>query len=305
MTNNNIVFKDGQLINNNNYYDTLWDGLFSKVKKNGPIIQFIQSCLFENSIFLIPHSDGNITQNRNYNEFNDINWNVEIQPYIDEAKEQNKIFFLGVLSQINKDPNINYIYIPLDDDIFENGIEYFFPQQNLLKWNERSNELCWRGGCSGIGDSNSLRVNFVKKLINIEISTNVRLSNWWSENKNIPNEYFRERIHYTEFLKYKIFFIVDGNVIASNHMWGFATGCIPFIISNANCWFTDLIIPYVHYIPIKYDLSDLFEAIQFVLNNDSKAEQIAQNALLFSKTYFSAEYQHKYLKESILKFNSI
>ena len=38
----------------------------------------------------------------------------------------------------------------------------------------------------------------------------------------------------TDYLQYKIFFIVDGNCIASNHMWGFATGCVPFIISNAD-----------------------------------------------------------------------
>ena len=67
--------------------------------------------------------------------------------------------------------------------------------------------------------------------------------------------------------------IIDGNVIASNHMWGFACGCVPFIISNAKCWFTEFLIPHVNYIPIQYDLSDLKEKIEWVINNDSEAEK--------------------------------
>ena len=108
---------------------------------------------------------------------------------------------MGVLSQVDKEEEgINYLYIPLDDDFFENGIEHYFPHNSLSPWTERSSELCWRGGCSGINGGNSLRVNFVKKLFDYPGSENVRLSNWWSENKNIDTKYFGDRINYTEFL---------------------------------------------------------------------------------------------------------
>ena len=294
-----LVFEDGELINDINY-DKLWSGYFSEVNKNGPLIHFIKTNLPKNTIFVVPKSDGNIKK-QHAGDYKDIEWD-EIQSFIDYAKNKKKIFILGVLSHVDKEEDINYLYLPLDDNFFEKGIEYYFPHDQLLKWQDRSSDLSWRGGCSGVKDGYSLRVNFVKKLFGYPNAENVRLSNWWSENKNIACEYFADRINYTEFLKYKIFFIVDGNVIASNHMWGFASGCVPFLISNGKCWFSSFIKPYVHYIPVNYDLSNLIEQIEYIKNNDAMAEKIAKNALQFSKEYFSSDYQKKYLVENINKF---
>jgi len=143
---------------------------------------------------------------------------------------------------------------------------------------------------------------FTKNIYDYNPSENVRLSRWWSENKNIPPQYFADRLNYSEFLKYKIFFIVDGNVIASNHMWGFVTGSIPFYISNAKCWFSSLIIPYFHYIPVNYDLSNLIEQIEWVKNNDDKAKIISENAYEFAVSHFSSEYQKNYIKNQFIKY---
>jgi glycosyltransferase involved in cell wall biosynthesis len=82
-------------------------------------------------------------------------------------------------------------------------------------------------------------------------------------------------------------------------MWGFATGCVPFLISNAKCWFSEFLKPFVNYIPIKYDLSDLIEKIEWVRNNDELAEKISKNALEFTDDIFSASFQQSYLKVSI------
>lgn len=292
-----LVFEDGNLIQNINY-DVLWSGLFSEVSKNGSVINFIKDNLPPNTVFVIPHSDGNVKPQHN-NEYKDVEWR-EVQSYIDYAKSKNKTFILGVLSHVGKiEEGIHYLYIPLDDYFFENGVETIFPQDIIPHWNSRLNDLCWRGGCSGINGNNSLRVNFVKKLFDYPGSQNVRLSEWWSENKNIPNEYFADRIDYSDFLKYKIFFIIDGNVTSSNYMWGFASGCVPFLISNSTCWFSHLIKPYEHYIPVNYDLSNLIEQIEYIKNNDDIAEKIAKNALQFSKIYFSSAYQKKYLLENL------
>lgn len=296
---NCIVFEDGNLINDIES-STIWDGLFSKALKNGSIVNYIQSCLPKNSICVIPKSDGNIKKIQNKNECNNdaLLWD-EIQKYIDYSKEKNKVFLLCVLAQTTEEKDINYVYLPLDDNFFEHGVEKFFNKDNLLKWENRSSQLSWIGGCSGAGGNESLRVNFVKKIYDYNPDTNVRLSYWWRENKNIDDKYFSERVHFSEFLKYKIFFIIDGNVIASNHMWGFASGCVPFLISNSKCWFSSFIIPYVHYVPINYDLSNLIEQIEFVKNNDDKAKQIAENSCEFVKTYFSSDFQKEYLKKSI------
>lgn len=293
---NYILFEDGQIINR--HKGVLWAGLFSRVDTGGYIIQYIQSCLPENTVFLIPMCDGNINRDKtSKNKPHSIDWDTLIQPYMDYAKSRNKGFILGTLCQIDEEPDCNYVYIPLDDDFFHYGITHFFNKETLPSWESRSSELCWRGGCSGNGGLESARVRFVEKIYNYNATTNVRLCPHWREGQNIPDEYFDNGMHYTEFFKYKIFFIVDGNCIASNHMYGFATGCVPFLISNAVCWFSDLIIPYTHYIPINYDLSNLIEQIEWVKNNDAEAKQIAENAYKFAETYFSGEYQKKYIKD--------
>ena len=292
-----MIFEDGKIIQTTQE-TYLWDGQFSRVRRDGPLIQFIKSIISKNVIMVIPVSDGNIRREDQKGEYHDVDWKY-IEPYIQRAKKYNKIFILGTLCQIHEEKDIYYLYLPLDDDFFEKGIIDTFPKNKMIEWKYRSNDLIWRGGCSGEGGNQSLRARFVKELYGYPRAEKVRLSDWWSENKNIPNEWIAGRIQYEEFMKYKIFFIVDGNCIASNHMWGFATGCIPFIVSNSTCWFLHLAIPYVHYIPIQHDLSNLKKEIEWVKSHDREAEQIARNAYEFARFIFSSEFQKYYLEMEI------
>ena len=43
-------------------------------------------------------------------------------------------------------------------------------------------------------------------------------------------------------------------------------------------WYKKLLQPYIHYIPIKSDLSDLLEKIKWCIDNDEKCKEIANNA---------------------------
>jgi FkbM family methyltransferase len=301
---NCLVFEDGVLIENSIKDNVLWAGLFSVALGTGKIIEYVQSCLPKNTIFVIPRSDGNINKMKD-NNFHDVDWDKRIQPHLDYAKKKNKVFILGTLCQIDEEKDINYLYIPLDDNFFNYGINNYFNSDNFPSWDRRSSNLCWRGSCAGVGGSRSLRARFVEAIHKYDINENVKLSKWWRngwhDGNSIPEHYFSDRLDYTEFLNYKIFFIVDGACIASNHMYGFATGAIPFLLSNAKCWFSHLIVPYVHYIPVNYDLSNLIEQIEWVKNNDDQAKIIANNASQFSKIYFSSEYQNIYIKENIEK----
>jgi hypothetical protein len=300
---NVLVFEDGVLskdIDN----DFVWRGFCSSAHKTGPIIRYIQSILPPRSLFIIPRSDGNVTRNNTYNEnYHHLVWERDIEPYVQYAKETNRVLLVGVLSLLEyREPDINYVYIPLHDDFFEYGVEYWFPRDQLLPWEQRSDELVWRGGCSGIGEGESLRIRFAKEIYKYNPNTQVRLGTWWSENKGIPEELFGPHIHHMSMTMQKIYFIVDGNVIASNHMWGFATGAVPFLVSNAYCWFSEYLRPYENYIPISHDLGDLVEKIEWVKNNDSVAKKIAEGALELTRNVFSPEFQRQYLCKEISKY---
>jgi glycosyltransferase involved in cell wall biosynthesis len=287
-----IVIKNGEIIKSNNGWGVLWCGLFSKASFDGSIVNFIMNYLKQinkSTILALKQHDGNI--------------NDEIINFSKEFVRENDILIVGTLAQVIEDKGLNYLYFPLDDNFFENGVHHYF--QNIPLWNERKAIAYWRGGFSG-GGKESARYRVVEKLLDYD-KADVKITPWggWENGKDIPDNFFDGRVHYTEFLKYKIFMIIDGNVIASNHMWGFACGCVPFIISNAKCWFTEFLIPHVNYIPIQYDLSDLKEKIDWVINNDSEAEKIAQNALKFSREVFSSEFQKKYLIDKINKIVGI
>lgn len=56
-------------------------------------------------------------------------------------------------------------------------------------------------------------------------------------------------------------------------------------------WFYDEMIPWIHYIPVKADLSDLFERYQWAETNDSRV--ISERATKFAKYLLSEEYMRK------------
>jgi glycosyltransferase involved in cell wall biosynthesis len=46
---------------------------------------------------------------------------------------------------------------------------------------------------------------------------------------------------------------------------------------------------WVHYIPVKRDLSDVVEKVQWCVDNYDKAQEIADNAYKFSQKYLTRE----------------
>lgn len=54
-------------------------------------------------------------------------------------------------------------------------------------------------------------------------------------------------------------------------------------------WFTNLMIPFVHYIPLEQDLSNLNETLHWVRDNPSKVFEVAMNGKAFHEKYLSYE----------------
>jgi hypothetical protein len=105
----------------------------------------------------------------------------------------------------------------------------------------------------------------------------------------------------------KYIFIIDGNCIASAHQWVFASGSVPIMITHPgnNYWLLRYLKPMVHYVPISYDLSDLNEKLEWLVNNDAEAKQIAVNSMELARTVLSAEFQHGYLLKEIDRVASL
>lgn len=97
--------------------------------------------------------------------------------------------------------------------------------------------------------------------------------------------------------KYKYLINVDGHVSAFRLSLELSSGsCVILADSPYKMWYSPLLIPYTHYVPVKHDLSDLYDAIRWCRDNDEKCHQITINAKLFYDTYLSRNGIFDYLQ---------
>lgn len=59
-------------------------------------------------------------------------------------------------------------------------------------------------------------------------------------------------------------------------------------------FFRDWLKPYVHYIPVEMDLSDLDDKVQWALQHDKEAKQIALNGQRFVKKHLREQHRDCY-----------
>jgi hypothetical protein len=63
--------------------------------------------------------------------------------------------------------------------------------------------------------------------------------------------------------------------------------------------------PYVNYIPLKKDLSDIFEKLEWLKTNDSKAKIISENALAFCRNCLMPEDLDEYITIALNEYHSL
>jgi hypothetical protein len=121
------------------------------------------------------------------------------------------------------------------------------------------------------------------------------------------DRFFDQKRPLSDHVRCKYIFIIDGNCIASAHQWVFASGSVPVMVTHPgnNYWLLKYLKPMVHYVPISYDLSDLNEKLEWLVNNDAEAKQIAVNAMELARTVLSSEFQQGYLLKEINRVSSL
>ena len=253
-----------------------WDGAYSRFLRGGAIERFIESLLtaYPRLRVRLIQTDG-ITD--------------ESPPVF-----QPSVVVCALATRRIFHPSI--ILMPLDDTTFDSGLSSIV-QPYRLDWDKKKPIVFWRGGASGL-ERPIIRHRVAAALYH-HPSTDVKISRqWgWENGKSIPDRLFSERVSFSEHFRYKYILIVDGNMIASNHQWVFGSGSVPIMVSHPEnrYWFQRFMVPGVHYVEVAYDLSDLNDKIDWLLENDDAAREIVQNAVHFSEIVFSSEFQKTYL----------
>ena len=89
----------------------------------------------------------------------------------------------------------------------------------------------------------------------------------------------KPQIQIKECMKHRYILCIEGNDGCSAFSWALASNSVPihtYPFSSATHFMYGLI-PYVHFVPVKRDGSDLHETWQWCQENESKCKEIAQN----------------------------
>jgi len=248
--------------------------------------------------------------------------NVDSLPPKLEDKYQN-LYYTPVLSPYS---NKNYADIPFiipeDWKLANNENNYHISQFDIVDWNSKIPTAIFRGACTGpvefkynqrlqiskldsewqITKPGLIDAGIVSWNLRDKIDSNLTITYINPQDMNSIGINLRSRIDMNKQLKYKYIINIDGHSATNRFSYLLQSGCLilnvesEYVIGNER-WYDHLLKPYVHYIPIKYDFSDLETNILWCRNNDDKCKKIVENAKQLYNKYFT--------KEGIMKYTSL
>ena len=197
----------------------------------------------------------------------------------------------------------------------ELGYESFLPEGAVIPdWSSRRSTIVWRGSTTGViqgGHVVGFSMETLEKLpryrmcrilqqigptADVGFVSIVQCPDWereaigerlQAEGLNAPY------ISVHDMVNYKFLIDIDGNANSWNFIQRLRMGCCILKVDSPWIqWFDKRLAPWVHYVPVKADLSDLHERAEWCLAHDRKAAQIAENGRRLGLSFrFEAEMQ--------------
>lgn len=184
---------------------------------------------------------------------------------------------------------------------------------SIIDWEKKNNKAVFRGSATGCGISSkdNQRLKATELSIKYPEYLNAGVTSFNRKLKkklNNPLEIIDLKIKKASFMtleekaEYKYILNLDGHVSAFRLGHEFSLGSVLLIPkSKYYLWFSHLLEPYVHYVPIKEDLSDLIEQIKWCISNDTECKKIASNGVEFYKKYLEKNGIFDYMQNILNK----
>lgn len=170
-----------------------------------------------------------------------------------------------------------------------------------IPFDKKNNIAVWRGTTTGSEDRIGSRFTLVKNYYNKHEEIDVAFNSICQE-KDEYKIYVKPSKSIAEQLKCKFIISVEGNDVASGLKWQLYSNSVVMMTKPTICsWFMeDHLIPFVHYIPLKPDYSDLYEQYKWALNNLDKCKEINKNAKQYVEQFLDYKKQ-KDINKKIMK----
>ncbi len=174
-------------------------------------------------------------------------------------------------------------------------------------WGRKVNCAVWRGGSSG-----ALRLKLVEVSLKEPRVVDARLNrivqvDWDTKREFIKKGYFGSCMLLQDHLKYKYQVLADGNTCAySKAFWGWFCNSVVFKQESKNIqWYYGELMPYVHYIPVEEDFSDLVDKIRWADEHEEEVRGIVENANSFAQKNLSHKEVLRYFYLVLKQYSSL
>lgn len=280
--------------------------------------------------FFINRRDFPILKNDNTEPYDHM-FDTENQPLLSHSYEK----YAPILSMVSN-KSFADIPIPTGDDwaritrkegkYFERTCSRSF-DINPVEWEKRKPIAVFRGSSTGAGitiETNTrLKLAYLSKLGQKDTDNlpflNAGITEWNTRPRKLKGEKYLQiidiknlpislvpKLSPQEQTEYKYIINVDGHVKAFRLSLELQfESCILLVESKFSLWFSHLLKPFEHYIPIKSDLSDLIEKIKWCKQNDETCCKIAKNAKQFAKKYLSKDGVLDYLQKLLYEIKKV
>lgn len=169
-----------------------------------------------------------------------------------------------------------------------------------IPFEDKKSKIIWRGGPSGNGFLNGFENHIIK-------ASREDLLKLWCHNQKTQNDidvglipkwnytsfrhFLKNEMSIQEMLKYKYLLSIEGNDVATNLKWAMSSKSLVIMPRpRVESWFCESKLkPYVHYVPVKDDFSDLLEIKKWCDENSKKCKEIIQNANAYVEKFLNEE----------------
>lgn len=291
-----------------NYYDFL-NVLCSKSK-------------VEDVEFFINRRDFPILKNDKTEPYNHI-YNSEKFPLVSHSYDS----YTPILSTSCIPEKFSDVLIPTGEDWarvrIKDGVKFPKYDRDLndeftIEWQDKFPTAVFRGSSTGIGTTiNTNQRLKVSKMNNCVENTENKyidagITKWKNRPRKIQDEPYLTTIDIKslpfglsasltpqEQSKHKYIIHIDGYVSAYRLALELNMGSVILLVESLygyKMWFSKYLKPYIHYVPVNKDLSDLFEKVKWCREHDKECQEIVKNSRSFYTTYLT--------KDGILKYTS-
>ena len=185
----------------------------------------------------------------------------------------------------------------------------YFNEVKPIKWEDKIPKAQFRGSATGCGvdEMTNMRIKATyisNKFPDLLDAGIVKFNRKLKKSLNEPLKLIDLNIQTKNFMtleekmKYKYILNIDGHVSAYRLGHELSLNSVVLIPQTKYyLWFSHLLKPYEHFIPIKENLEDLIEKIIWCRDNDEKCKKIAENAKLFYNKYLGKDGIFNYMQQ--------